>query len=98
MLFDGTLVLMCEKCEKDAGPNIKLSSEVLSGKIQLRPRKGDVSCMHTRCCKEHWEVAGFSDGTAHLVCPRCGQPEEDIKVELVGLAGKSCECCGEEVQ
>lgn len=95
---NGELQMTCEKCGQGVGPQVKLSSEVLSARVELRPRAGpDFNACHTRCCGAHWEIVIYEDKTAALVCAKCGEAEPDVKVEILDPEMK-CAVCGKGVK
>ena len=90
---DGELHLVCEKCQQPSGPFAKVTAEAISSQLKLRPRTG-LNCFHTRCCGDHREILVYEDGTADLVCVKCGEADPDVQVN-VDLPDKvRCAVCG----
>lgn len=87
----GEPILFCEKCGQPSGPFVKLS---LPGAKDFQAASGTTNCIHTPCCKDHWEIVVGQDGLALLRCVKCLQCLTQVQVTLDtrGLPTKCAQC------
>jgi hypothetical protein len=55
--------------------------------------------IHSACCMAHWELMSYEDGTADLLCEKCGKPAGSmVRISVDSRLIAKCFCCGKSVE